>query len=67
MTQTQAKLDKARATQQQARATLEQARAILALAQVMADLHGLEMDCLVVTHDGDLHATRAKNQRRGRQ
>src|SRR6266478_5789657 len=37
------------------------------LAQVMADLHGLEMDCLVVTHDGDLHATRAKNQRRGRQ
>src|SRR5712691_11234876 len=37
------------------------------LAQVIADLHDLDMDRLVVTQCGNLHATRAHNQRRGRQ
>ena len=37
------------------------------LAQVMADLHRLKMDCLIVTHERHLHATSAQDQRRSRQ
>src|SRR6266851_6826398 len=37
------------------------------LAQVMANLHRLEMDRLVVTHDSDLYTASAQDQRCGRQ
>jgi len=36
-------------------------------AQVMADLHRLEMDCLIVTHERHLHAASAQDQRGGRE
>src|SRR6266851_5430501 len=37
------------------------------LAQVMADLHRLEMDRLIVTHECNLHTASAQDQRCGRQ